>query len=209
MWEPDAGLGYFTSAGLVDEYQSRRTAASPCRPISPACPRRATKFLRHRACPPPMRSRRWCSRSNPRPHPRAVPADHGHRGRSAAVPAYRPHRCQRFERRRNPVRSRPRPIPGVDFPGSRGAVDPAAPCPDPRGVDPGSDACAAPASEPAMVPLTAEQAAALAAMAVEAPVPVTPAAPESANTTAEPALQWITSLPAGVSMMGEPVVVSR
>jgi hypothetical protein len=50
-------------------------------------------------------------------------------------------------------------------------------------------------------------------MAVEAPVaviPVAPAAtPAAVGAAAEPALQWITSLPAGVSMMGEPVVVSR
>lgn len=103
---------------------------------------------------------------------------------------------------------------GSIFPVAPVPPNAAATAPSPMATPPAATpVAAATAAEPALVPLTAEQAAALAAMAVEAPVAVIPVAPTATpaavGAAAEPALQWITSLPAGVSMMGEPVVVSR
>lgn len=103
---------------------------------------------------------------------------------------------------------------GSIFPVAPVPPNAAATAPSPMATPPAATpVAAATAAEPALVPLTAAQAAALAAMAVEAPVAVIPVAPTATpaavGAAAEPALQWITSLPAGVSMMGEPVVVSR
>jgi hypothetical protein len=210
------GLGYFTSAGLVDEYAipQNRSLAMP------------TDFSR---LPSPQNE---VSRAESLPTPDEIEAlvftlD----PEEASVEQYQPITVIAGEVPQY------QPIGRIVASGSNGAatqfqvstqtnsggsIFPVAPVPSnpaalapipmvstPAATSPAADT----ASEPAMVPLTAEQATALAAMAVEAPVTVIPAAtvptPAAAGLAAEPALQWITSLPAGVSMMGEPVVVSR
>jgi len=206
------GLGYFTSAGLVDEYSipQNRSLAMP------------TDFSR---LPAPQNE---VSRAESLPTPDEIEAlVFTLEPEEASLEQYQPITVIAGEVPQY------QPIGRIVASGSNGAatqfqvstqtnsggsIFPVAPVPsNPAALAPipvvATPAPAATASEPAMVPLTAEQAAALAAMAVEAPVTVIPAAtvatPAAAGPAAEPALQWITSLPAGVSMMGEPVVVSR
>ena len=214
------GLGYFTSAGLVDEYAipQNRSLAMP------------TDFSR---LPTPQNE---VSQAESLPTPDEI---------EALVFTLEPEAAPEEQYRPITVIAdevpQYQPIGRIVASGSNGAatqfqvstqtnsggsIFPVAPVPPtaaatapiPVVATPvAAPAAAATASEPAMVPLTAEQAAALAAMAVEAPVPVIPAtseatseaAPAAVGPAAAPALQWITSLPAGVSMMGEPVVVSR
>ena len=210
------GLGYFTSAGLVDEYSipQNRSLAMP------------TDFSR---LPTPQNE---VSRAESLPTPDEIEAlVFTLEPEEASVEQYQPITVIAGEVPQY------QPIGRIVASGSNGAatqfqvstqtnsggsIFPVAPVPSnpaalaaiPMVSTPAATSpAAATASEPAMVPLTAEQATALAAMAVEAPVTVIPAAtvatPAAASLAAEPALQWITSLPAGVSMMGEPVVVSR
>ncbi|MEC8155301.1 MAG: hypothetical protein VX077_10445 [Pseudomonadota bacterium] len=208
------GLGYFTSAGLVDEYAipQNRSLAMP------------TDFSR---LPTPQNE---VSQAESLPTPDEI---------EALVFTLEPEAAPEEQYRPITVIAdevpQYQPIGRIVASGSNGAatqfqvstqtnsggsifpvapVPPTAAAPIPVVATPvAAPAAAATASEPAMVPLTAEQAAALAAMAVEAPVPVIPATseatPAAVGPDAAPALQWITSLPAGVSMMGEPVVVSR
>ncbi|MEC8037895.1 MAG: hypothetical protein VX152_06300 [Pseudomonadota bacterium] len=208
------GLGYFTSAGLVDEYAipQNRSLAMP------------TDFSR---LPTPQNE---VSQAESLPTPDEI---------EALVFTLEPEAAPEEQYRPITVIAdevpQYQPIGRIVASGSNGAatqfqvstqtnsggsifpvapVPPTAAAPIPVVATPvAAPAAAATASEPAMVPLTAEQAAALAAMAVEAPVPVIPATseatPAAVGPAAAPALQWITSLPAGVSMMGEPVVVSR
>lgn len=208
------GLGYFTSAGLVDEYAipQNRSLAMP------------TDFSR---LPTPQNE---VSQAESLPTPDEI---------EALVFTLEPEAAPEEQYRLITVIAdevpQYQPIGRIVASGSNGAatqfqvstqtnsggsifpvapVPPTAAAPIPVVATPvAAPAAAATASEPAMVPLTAEQAAALAAMAVEAPVPVIPATseatPAAVGPAAAPALQWITSLPAGVSMMGEPVVVSR
>ena len=210
------GLGYFTSAGLVDEYAipQNRSLAMP------------TDFSR---LPTPQNE---VSQAESLPTPDEI---------EALVFTLEPEAAPEEQYRPITVIAdevpQYQPIGRIVASGSNGAatqfqvstqtnsggsIFPVAPVPSgPAALAPtpmvttnaATPVVAATAAEPAMVPLTAEQAAALAAMAVEAPVVVIPVAPAATPTAvgaaAEPALQWITSLPAGVSMMGEPVVVSR
>jgi len=201
------GLGYFTSAGLVDEYAipQNRSLAMPADFSRMPTPRNEVSETQSLPTPDEIEALVFTIEPEAAPEEQYQPIT----VIAGEVPQYQP-------------------IGRIVASGSNGAatqfqvstqtnsggsIFPVAPVPsNPAGLAPipvASTPAAATASEPALVPLTAEQAATLAAMAVEAPVAVNPAAPVLANTTAEPDLQWITSLPAGVSMMGEPVVVSR
>ena len=208
------GLGYFTSAGLVDEYAipQNRSLAMPTDFSRMPTPRNEVSGTQSLPTPDEIEALVFTIEPEAAPEEQYQPIT----VIAGEVPQYQPigrivasgsnGAATQFQVSTQtnsggsifpvaPVPSNPAtlaPVPVVSTPAAAAAT-----------------AAAATASEPAMVPLTAEHAAALAAMAVEAPVAVTPAAPAIANTTAEPALQWITSLPAGVSMMGEPVVVSR
>lgn len=206
------GLGYFTSAGLVDEYAipQNRSLAMPTDFSRMPTPRNEVSETQSLPTPDEIEALVFTIEPEAAPEEQYQPIT----VIAGEVPQYQPigrivasgsnGAATQFQV------STQTNSGGSIFPVAPVPSNPAALAPIPVVSTPvATPAPAATASEPAMVPLTAEQAAALAAMAVEAPVAVTPAAPAIANTTAEPALQWITSLPAGVSMMGEPVVVSR
>ena len=206
------GLGYFTSAGLVDEYAipQNRSLAMPTDFSRMPTPRNEVSETQSLPTPDEIEALVFTIEPEAAPEEQYQPIT----VIAGEVPQYQPigrivasgsnGAATQFQV------STQTNSGGSIFPVAPVPSNPAALAPIPVVSTPvATPAPAATASEPAMVPLTAEQAAALAAMAVEAPVAVTSAAPAIANTTAEPALQWITSLPAGVSMMGEPVVVSR
>ncbi|MGB1148930.1 MAG: hypothetical protein ACPG5C_02415 [Alphaproteobacteria bacterium] len=210
------GLGYFTSAGLVDEYAipQNRSLAMPTDFSRLPSPQNEVSQAESLPTPDEIEALVFTLEPEAAPEeqyrPITVIADE--------VPQYQPigrivasgsnGAATQFQV------STQTNSGGSIFPVTPVPSGPAALAPTPMVTSPAATpVVAATAAEPAMVPLTAEQAAALAAMAVEAPVaviPVAPAAtPSAIGAAAEPALQWITSLPAGVSMMGEPVVVSR
>ncbi len=194
------GLGYFSSAGLVDEYAipQNRSLAMPT--DFSRMPTPQNEFTRAESLPTKdeIEALVFSLEPDPRPEddyqPITVIVDE--------LPQYQP-------------------IGRIVASGSNGAatqfvvssqtnaggsIYPVVSSPIVPSVSP---ALAAPSvvatSGPAMVPLTAEQAAMLLATAETAPVPV--AVP--ATIPSQPAAQVITSLPAGVTMIGEPVVVSQ
>ena len=210
------GLGYFTSAGLVDEYAipQNRSLAMPTDFSRLPTPQNEVSQAQSLPTPDEIEALVFTLEPEAAPEeqyrPITVIADE--------VPQYQPigrivasgsnGAATQFQV------STQTNSGGSIFPVAPVPPTAAATAPIPVVATPvAAPAAAATASEPAMVPLTAEQATALAAMAVEAPVPVIPATseatPAAVGPAAAPALQWITSLPAGVSMMGEPVVVSR
>ena len=209
------GLGYFTSAGLVDEYAipQNRSLAMPTDFSRMPTPRNEVSETQSLPTPDEIEALVFTIEPEAAPEEQYQPIT----VIAGEVPQYQPigrivasgsnGAATQFQVSTQ-TNSGGSIFPVAAVPSTAAAAAALAPIPV-VSTPAATPAATTTASEPAMVPLTAEQAAALAAMAVEAPVPVTPAAPESANTTAEPALQWITSLPAGVSMMGEPVVVSR
>ena len=210
------GLGYFTSAGLVDEYAIPQNRSLALPTDFSRLPTPQNEVFQAESLPTPDEIEALVFTLEPEAAPEeqyrpiTVIADE--------VPQYQPigrivasgsnGAATQFQV------STQTNSGGSIFPVTPVPSGPAALAPTPMvTTNAATPVVAATAAEPAMVPLTAEQAAALAAMAVEAPVVVIPVAPAATPTAvgaaAEPALQWITSLPAGVSMMGEPVVVSR
>ncbi|MBB25582.1 MAG: hypothetical protein CME02_08675 [Geminicoccus sp.] len=208
------GLGYFTSAGLVDEYAipQNRSLAMPTDFLRLPTPHNEVSQAESLPTPDEIEALVFTLEPEAAPEEQYLPitviADE--------VPQYQPigrivasgsnGAATQFQVSTQ-TNSGGSIFPVVPVPPTAAAT-----APIPVIATPGA-AAAATGSEPALVPLTAEQAAALATMAVEAPVPVIPATseaiPAAVGPGAEPALQWITSLPAGVSMMGERVVVSR
>ena len=206
------GLGYFTSAGLVDEYAipQNRSLAMPTDFSRMPTPRNEVSETQSLPTPDEIEALVFTIEPEAAPEEQYQPIT----VIAGEVPQYQPI-GRIVASGSNGAATQFQVSTQTNSGGSIFPVDPVPSNPAALALIPvvstpvATPAPAATASEPAMVPLTAEQAAALAPMAVEAPVAVTPAAPALANTTAEPPLQWITSLPAGVSMMGEPVVVSR